>query len=137
MIKPILIFVVLFTLAACSSFKKVPANPAVYTPATNNTAVSTFPTPKPTDGVHAPENEELAAIQSKYKDVTLDKLKEGHMLYTQSACIQCHAPLNIYAHSEEKWKDIIGDMAQRAQITDSQRDAVYKYVLAIKATQPR
>ncbi len=88
-------------------------------------------------GVNAPEEKELAAIQQQFKDVTMEQLTEGYTLYTQGACINCHQAKNIYSRPQELWKDIIDNMASMAKITDTQRDAVYKYVLAIKATQPK
>jgi len=87
--------------------------------------------------MNAPGNEELTAIQVQYKDVTLEKLNEGHAIYTQGACINCHGAKNIYWFGEAQWKEIIEDMAQRSNISDVQKDAVCKYVLAIKATQPK
>ncbi|MGZ4034131.1 MAG: hypothetical protein ACXVPU_10035 [Bacteroidia bacterium] len=92
---------------------------------------------KPADEIHAPGNEELSAIQAQYKDVTLDKLKQGYSIYTEGACISCHGAKNIYQFTEVQWKGIIEDMAQRATISDVEKDAVYKYVLAIKAMQPK
>jgi cytochrome c551/c552 len=89
------------------------------------------------EGINAPGEMELVAIQKQYADATLDQLKEGHALYTQGACTKCHDPKNIYKRGESQWKNIIEDMAQKAKITDAQKDAVYKYVLSIKATQPQ
>ncbi len=66
-----------------------------------------------------------------------EKLKQGHAIYTAGACIKCHEAMSIYHFGETRWKDIIDDMAQKALIGDEQKDAVYKYVLAIKATQPK
>jgi hypothetical protein len=45
--------------------------------------------------------------------------------------------VNIYIHNETDWKTIIEDMAQKANISESQKDAVYKYVLSIKSTQSK
>lgn len=124
--------IILLIIGACSASKKStmatassasPSDPVVFT--------------KPANGVFAPGDEEVKAIQTKYSDVTLDKLKEGHMLYTQSACVKCHNAKNIYTRGEEQWKDIIENMAIKAKISDTEKDAVYKYVLAIKATQPK
>lgn len=90
---------------------------------------------KPDNGIYEPGQEELTAIQGQFKDATLAQLKEGHVIYAQGACINCHGAKNIYKRSATSWKEIIDDMAQRAKISASQKDAVYKYVLAIKATQ--
>lgn len=104
----------------------------------NTTATANAPSvTKPANGIYAPGNEELTAIQAQYKEVTLEKLNEGHVIYTQGACINCHGAKNIYKRGEANWKEIIDDMARKAKISEEQKDAVYKYVLAIKAVQPK
>ncbi|MBC7865838.1 MAG: hypothetical protein IAF38_22885 [Bacteroidia bacterium] len=140
-----LITIALTIIAACGSTKKttstVSATPVTTTTPNNSTSPTgpvLFAVPaKSADGIYAPGNEELTAIQSQYKEVTLDKLKEGYTLYTAGACIGCHGADNIYHHDAMQWKNIIDDMAIRANITEAQKDAVYKYVLSIKATQPK
>ena len=87
-------------------------------------------------GIFAPGSEQLTAIQEKYKEVTLQTLTDGYALYT-GVCTNCHGAKSIYRRPTEEWAGIINDMAQRANITDVQKDAVYKYVLSIKATQPK
>lgn len=87
-------------------------------------------------GIYPPRNEELVAIQKQYADATMETLKAGHVLYTVGACTGCHGPQSIYKYSESQWKTIMDDMALKAQISAAEKDAVYKYVLAIKATQP-
>ncbi|HEX8517866.1 MAG TPA: cytochrome c [Bacteroidia bacterium] len=92
---------------------------------------------KPAEVNKAPGNEELAALLPKYNDLTLGKLEEGHAIYTTGACIGCHGAANVYNYDEIQWKYIIDDMAARASISEAQKDAVYKYVLALKATQAK
>ena len=138
--KVTLIIITAIIITACSSHKKSTTtttttstsstSPSPNTPSTNSFA-------KRSTGIYAPVNEELTAIQVQYKDVTLDKLKDGYSIYTEGACINCHRAKNIYVHGESQWKTIIDDMALRANISDAQKDAVYKYVLAIKALQPK
>ncbi|MFL5752793.1 MAG: c-type cytochrome [Bacteroidia bacterium] len=126
--------IIVLIIAACSSTRKSSASVAISAPAsTTTTSPSVFLAPP--DGIYAPGDAELTAIRKQYEHVTLDLLKEGHLIYTQGACINCHGPENIYSRDEAKWKDIIDNMAQKAGISDAQKDAVYKYVLAIKATQ--
>lgn len=142
-------FIVIFTvlIAACSAAKKraaataaVPAPPvppvssAPVAPASANAPLSK---PKPANGVYAPGSEELTAIQANYKEVTMAQLQKGHMLYTAGACTQCHNPKNIYHHDATQWKYIVDDMAEKANLSAADKDAVYKYVLSIKATQGR
>jgi cytochrome c553 len=98
---------------------------------------STAAAPTSKDGIYAPGEKEVMSLQMQYPDVTLDKLKEGHQLYTLGACVNCHGAKNIYKRDESRWKSIIDDMAKMAKLTEAQTDAVYKYVLAIKANQPK
>ncbi len=136
-IKITLIIIFAIIIAACSSQKKSTKTVSSTSTPTNTTSTGPFLITKPTNGVYVPGNEELTAIQLQYKDVTFDKLKDGYFIYSQGACINCHRAQNIYVHAESQWKNIVDDMALRANISDSQKDAVYKYVLAIKATQPK
>jgi hypothetical protein len=136
----ILISTAVVIFAACRATKQsttttapaAPAQPVASTPAST---VMVGPQPKSTNGVYPPGNEELVAIQTKYPDVTLATLQQGHQIYTVGKCINCHGSKNIYKRGVDQWKDIIDDMAERAKISDTEKDAVYKYVLAIKATQ--
>lgn len=146
-IKLIIITITFLSIAGCKSKKKVTstvssttATSSTTTPnsVTPTTGFSVFSNPAASsDGVYVPGEKELVAIQAQYTDVTLEKLKEGHMLYTIGACVNCHGAKNIYKREESRWKDIIDNMAEMAKITAGQKDAVYKYVLAIKATQPK
>ena len=111
----------------------------------NVAATSPPPTPpaptvaveKPDNGVHEPTQKEYLAIQEKYINVSLDQLKEGYKIYSQGACINCHEAKNIYKRSDEKWGHILDDMAEKARLSDSEKDAVTKYVFAIKAGQSK
>jgi mono/diheme cytochrome c family protein len=90
---------------------------------------------RPASEVYEPGNKELAAMQTKYKDVSLYQLQLGHAIYTQGACLKCHGIIGIYQFTEERWKGIVDTMAFRSKISEEYKDAVYKYVLSIKATQ--
>lgn len=140
--KLIMLTVSALIIVACSSRKKTSTTTAS-TPTTTTTAptstVSAGPimVPRSNEGVNIPGNEELLAIQAQHKDVTMEQLNEGYVLYAVTSCVGCHNAKNIYKRPIEQWKGIVDDMAIKAQITEAQKDAVYKYVLAIKATQPK
>ena len=121
-------------IVACSPSKKSTSSTATTTPS-GPVAGSSMPV-KSSNGVYSPGNEELAAIQVKYKDVTMRTLSEGYYIYT-GVCTNCHPAKNIYSHAEESWPAIMDDMALRSRLTATEKDAVYKYVLSIKATQPK
>lgn len=140
----------LLIIAACNTSKKTSTSKAnTPTPVATTTTTATpgattapasygvFSATKSADGVYKPGNDELLAIQFKYPGVTMDQLKQGHQLYTVGACTRCHGALNIYVHDETQWKDIIDRMAIKANISEEEKQAVHKYVLSIKATQPR
>ena len=124
----IIIAVLLF--AACKSTQKSATT-------TSASPANKFIFLQPMEENRAPGNEELTAIHTQYKDITLDQLKEGYTIYTQGACIGCHGAKGISLFDEAQWKNIIDDMAPKANISDIQKDAIYKYVLAIKAKQPK
>jgi nitrate/TMAO reductase-like tetraheme cytochrome c subunit len=73
-------------------------------------------------------------MRMKYSDITLETLKEGYSLYI-GTCANCHEAKNIYRYTENDWASIIEDMAARANLKPVEKNAVYKYVLSIKATQ--
>lgn len=141
-IKLSLITLTILFVAACHTSKKTTTGPAVAITSTEAVPASTASnTPalvaKPANGIYEPGAEELKAIQARHSDVTLDKLKQGYILYAYSACISCHPAQNIYVYDEMKWQMIINDMAYRAKLAPEQTDAVLKYVLAIKAAQTK
>jgi hypothetical protein len=137
--KLIIIAIITLTIAACSASKKsASSGPSTPVPSTTQTTPSSnYLLVKPEDGIHAPGNEELTAIRVQYNDSSLERLKEGHAIYIGATCVRCHEAKSIYALETAKWKGVLEDMAQKANISDIQKDAVYKYVLAIKATQPK
>jgi|GEM_PF-423132 len=81
-----------------------------------------------------PTDIQLKAIQPKYPEVTLQNLNNGYAIYT-GACTNCHGMKNLYNRSEQSWKHEVDDMAPRAEITDSQKDDLFKYILAMKASR--
>lgn len=99
--------------------------------------VAVAPAVKSPDGIYAPGKDELAAIQTRNPNATMEHLTEGYLLYTKGACVNCHGPENIYKFSQTQWVHIVNDMAQKANISESQKAAVYAYILSIKDNQPK
>lgn len=139
---------VLFTLCiiavvACKTSRKNSTSIAkTEVSATTNPTVAASPSTtvikpsKSANGIYEPGEEELIAVQSQYKDVTLDQLKKGYIIYSMSACVSCHTAQNIYAYSENNWTFILEDMCYKAKLDASQKAAVTRYVFAIKAASP-
>jgi len=126
-----------FLIAACSSSKPATTTVAAASPGSGVSSLTSVPVlTRASNGVFTPGDEQLAAIRARYKDVTIQTLTTGHSLYT-GVCTNCHGTKNIYNYSDEAWRDIIDDMGTKARISGIEKDAVYKYVLSIKATQPK
>jgi cytochrome c1 len=127
------VFVVVLSvivIAACKAKKNAPVAAA---PKTESAAPAVV---KSTNGIYAPGEDELKAIQKTYPEVSLQTLTDGYQLYI-GACTNCHPAKNIYTRTEEEWTHIVYDMARKSKMNSTQEDAVSKFVMAIKATQPQ
>jgi len=91
---------------------------------------------RPTNGVYEPGAAEVAAIQAQFAGTTQEELLEGYKLYT-GTCTNCHQPKNIYNRAENRWPGIISEMSTRSHLSAKQSDAILKYVLSVKASQPK
>ena len=104
--------------------------------AAGNTTLAAF-VPADPNAEFAAGDKELKAIQIKFPEVTSATLSEGQRIYT-GPCTKCHgtAKMKIYKRSEESWQHEINAMAPKARITDTEKDALWKYILAMRATHP-
>ena len=99
-------------MAACGSSKKSSPKPSI-----------------------VPGEAQLTAIKAKYPDATAEQLTQGHSIYV-GACTNCHKQKNIFKRTEAKWLHEIDAMSPKAKLTAAQKDALTKYILSKKATQP-
>ncbi|HTA63388.1 MAG TPA: hypothetical protein VK835_13070 [Bacteroidia bacterium] len=79
----------------------------------------------------APGDIELTAGKAKFPDLTLAELIKGYSIY-HGACTNCHRAKNITERSEEKWIGVLNAMAPKAKLTEEEKDAVWKYIMATK-----
>jgi len=91
----------------------------------------TGPAIAPPSATNGPGDAQLAAAKTKFPDVTLDALKKGHSIY-YGACTNCHGAKTITHWDESQWKEILDDMASKAQLNTEEKDATWKYIMAIK-----
>ncbi|HXB40009.1 MAG TPA: hypothetical protein VNZ49_05660 [Bacteroidia bacterium] len=96
--------------------------------ATTTTGSAPTVTAKPTT---EPGDAHVTAARVKFPDVTLDVLKQGHGIY-YGACTRCHGAKDIVRRDEKEWVGIMDDMAPKAKLTAEEKDAVWKYVMAVK-----
>lgn len=136
--KSLVMAVVIAGIAACGASKKSTVSNVAPSPVPFPVSSPALPPliASPNYGVPQPGNAELDSMRVRLHDISMQTLTEGYTLYT-GTCTGCHPAINIYSRAEERWPAIITDMAQRASLSEAQKDAVYKYVLAVKSTQPK
>lgn len=123
------------TLLACHTKKSEPVAAAPASEVKTPPSPPPLPAARPANGVYEPGEVELAEIHKKDSTVTMAKLQEGYFIYAKGQCIRCHGAANIYGPPESRWPGLLGDMAMRAGLTAAQKDAVSKYVMAIRAVK--
>ena len=116
-----LLFILLFALTACGASKK---NTTTIQPSVSS------------DVIHTPGEAELVAFQSSYSKATMAQINQGFAIYTKGACTKCHEVEEIYKFSETRWVKIIDEMSIKAKLSSDQKEAIYQYIMAVKATQP-
>jgi len=58
-------------------------------------------------------------------------LREGRTLFV-SRCIECHTLPLVSSHSAQEWPRLIDEMAGRANLKPTEREAVLAYILAVR-----
>jgi mono/diheme cytochrome c family protein len=64
--------------------------------------------------------------------VDLATLRQGRALFA-SRCIECHTLPSVASHTAAEWPRLIDEMAGRASLNPSERNAVLAYILAVRA----
>jgi mono/diheme cytochrome c family protein len=59
-------------------------------------------------------------------------LREGRALFV-SRCIECHTLPPISSHSAVEWPRLVGEMAGRANLKPTERNALLAYILTVRA----
>jgi hypothetical protein len=105
---------------------------------------ATNPSPRSTEAESAaapagpitlnPGNAELKAIQTRFPDATLVTLSKGYSIYS-GVCTGCHKQKDMFVNSEEDWKHDADRMSKKAHISDEEKDALWKYVLAMRLSR--
>lgn len=62
-------------------------------------------------------------------------LGRGREVYA-GACTACHAAEPIGKYTSVRWREIVGDMAERSELANSDRSALLAYLWAVKSIAP-
>lgn len=77
-----------------------------------------------------PNEQLLSTVKTKVPDATMQDLKKGHDVF-YGACTKCHGPKDVTGFSQEQLKQTVDVMANKAEISQDEKDAVWKYALAV------
>jgi hypothetical protein len=95
---------------------------------------STTPAGPPASPAPPPTEQHLTA-RARFNDLTMDQLQKGHSIFT-GACTNCHAPKNVKLYNDEiRLKAVMDNMSDKAELSASDRDAVWKYAIALRLTK--
>lgn len=118
----------------------LPLGILVFAFACHSKKTSTAATPAPTPPPAAPVsvmmdpnmvNERLLSVaKTKFENATIEQLNAGHDLYF-GTCTNCHKAKPITRFPTENWPAIVDDMANKARISDTEKQAVLQYVTAV------
>lgn len=131
-------YLFIFGMAALAAI--VSCKPKKTVSSSSSTTVSTTPTTTTVTKTEtkttetpggAAENKDLAYAQNRWPGTTADMLKNGESLY-YTKCNRCHGLNEPTDFSEQRWNHVMDEMAPKANLTDAQRDEVFKYLIARK-----
>lgn len=86
--------------------------------------VAAAPIPEPTE-TH------VTAAQTRFPGVTLTVLKKGREIYN-GPCMGCHGDAGIMRRDDKQWEDVLNAMAPKARLSPEDKDAVWKYIMAVR-----
>jgi cytochrome c2 len=83
-----------------------------------------------------PSEAQLTALKAKEPNATMADLQKGHSIF-YGACTNCHGAKNVSGYSESELKNVINQMSAKAKLSDSDKDAVWKYALAVNLSSKK
>jgi hypothetical protein len=81
-----------------------------------------------------PTDKQFAAAKTRFPDVTMDQLKKGQNVYN-TACTKCHGAKDVTPYDEQKLSAIMDNMAEKAQLTADEKNAVWRYAIAVRSAK--
>jgi hypothetical protein len=60
----------------------------------------------------------------------MDDLKKGHDIF-YGACTNCHGAKDVTGFDEERLRKTIDAMAPKAKLSETEKEAVWRYALAV------
>jgi nitrate/TMAO reductase-like tetraheme cytochrome c subunit len=82
-----------------------------------------------------PSQSDVDKVQTKFPNYTLAELNQGKALYEQH-CGNCHRLKKPTSHSEEQWKEIVPEMANKVNkksvvLNAKAQEDILKYVITM------
>lgn len=76
---------------------------------------------------------QLSAVQSRFPDATKEELEKGKAVYL-GPCMNCHGQKSLLAYDETRLTKIIDNMSAKAKISDTEKQALFRYAIGLRAT---
>jgi mono/diheme cytochrome c family protein len=77
-----------------------------------------------------PTATQLQAVQERIPATTMADLDRGHAIF-YGQCTNCHGAKNVSGYPEDALRSIMSDMSKKAKLADTEKEAVWKYALAV------
>jgi len=77
-----------------------------------------------------PTAQDVAWAQQNWPDAEQRELEHGRDIYV-GKCAGCHNLIEPRRLSAERWSEEVGDMAERARISELEREAVKRYLVTM------
>ncbi|MEO6301563.1 MAG: hypothetical protein ABIP51_00195 [Bacteroidia bacterium] len=77
-----------------------------------------------------PTESQLTVLKTKEPNATMEDLTKGHTIF-YGACTNCHGAKDVAGYEQDKLQKVIDRMASKADLSSVEKDAVWKYALAI------
>jgi len=87
-----------------------------------------------TKSTYMPAAAQMESALKRWPGTTAENLLAGHSIYTNK-CNQCHGNFDVAQFSEKKWLHEIDDMSPKANLTDTEKLNLTKYLLSLRDTK--
>lgn len=81
-----------------------------------------------------PSENDLVYAKQIDRSMNLDSLKEGYDLYIHK-CSSCHFLYQPAKYSEQKWRNILPEMADKAKISKEEENRILDYLMVMRRSE--
>jgi len=79
--------------------------------------------------LHVPVEADAARASQRWPGTTLGDLQRGRGLYVNN-CSSCHTLYRPEVFPSSKWRELVGEMTERAKLTPDEVETIVRYLMA-------